>query len=396
MEHTNLFFYENETAMTADYPSGKVDSPVPGVAYARANNDEGYTVLFNKKLTNYTVTVHHQDGQGTTLAQDTTVTTPDVLEGNSTRVVIPGGTLEYDNKQYETVEEAVKLEISADTAYTLVYAPIVQYEVTVHHMCAGSAITADTTALSEEVREGDFASVTISPVSVDGYISPEAVTVLVSADTDYTLEYEEAPAMEYVDLGLPSGILWGAWNLGANSPEQSGNYYAWGETTPNKATAYTWDNYAFGTEDNLTKYNATDGKMYLDETDDAAAVLLGGNWHMPGYSAWRELFDTSNTTMALTTMNGVSGATITSNSNGNSIFLPFAGAIDSGGPVNNPFFVGWTPEMEMESASNGDCSWGEAVIVDVVDGAAVWSGNSVPRYAGTSIRPVYGYMPTPE
>ena len=377
MEHTNLFFYENEAAMTVDYPNGKVDSPVPGVAYARANNDEGYTVLFNKKLINYTVTVHHQDGQGTTLAQDTTVTTPDALEGNYARVVIPGGTLEYDDKQYETVEESVKLEISADTAYT-----------------AGSAITADTTALSEEVREGDFASVTISPVSVDGYISPEAVTVLVSADTDYTLEYEEAPAMEYVDLGLPSGILWGAWNLGANSPEQSGNYYAWGETTPNKATAYTWDNYAFGGPETFTKYNATDGKLYLDETDDAAAVLLGGNWHIPDPSAWSELFDSNYTTITLATMSGVSGATVTSKQNGNSIFLPFVGGIDSGGPVNNSFFLGWTLVMDLESVSGSDYSQSEAA--QVYGGSpAGWGGVNVPRYVGASIRPVIGYMPGP-
>lgn len=395
MEHTNLFFYENEAAMTVDYPNGKVDSPVPGVAYARANNDEGYTVLFNKKLTSYTVTVHHQDGQGTTLAQDTTVTTPDVLEGNSTRVVIPGGTLEYDNKQYETVEEAVKLEISADTAYTLVYVPIVQYEVTIHHMCAGSAITADTTALSEEVREGDFASVTISPVSVDGYISPEAVTMLVSADTDYTLEYEEAPAMEYVDLGLPSGILWGAWNLGANSPEQSGNYYAWGETTPNKATAYTWDNYAFGGPETFTKYNATDGKLYLDETDDAAAVLLGGNWHIPEPSAWEELFDINLTTLALTTMNGVSGVTVTSIQNGNSIFLPFVGAIDSGGTVGAPIFISWTNILDYNAVAYDDYSQAFARMVDNNGGTPDWSGESGPRYSGFPIRPVIGYSPGP-
>ena len=60
---------------------------------------------------------------------------------------------------------------------------------------------------------------------------------------------------EYVDLGLPSGTLWATCNVGANSPEQYGDYFAWGETAPKEV--YTWETYKWcnGTWDSLTKYN---------------------------------------------------------------------------------------------------------------------------------------------
>ena len=57
--------------------------------------------------------------------------------------------------------------------------------------------------------------------------------------------------VEYVDLGLPSGTLWATCNLGASSPEEYGDYYAWGETE--QKDYYDWDTYKFGEEFNLSE-----------------------------------------------------------------------------------------------------------------------------------------------
>ena len=95
---------------------------------------------------------------------------------------------------------------------------------------------------------------------------------------------------EAIDLGLPSGLKWASFNLGASKPEEYGDYFAWGETTPKDE--YNWDTYAWcmGASNTITKYctksnygynRFTDGKTVLDQEDDAAHVNLGGNWRMP-------------------------------------------------------------------------------------------------------------------
>ena len=136
---------------------------------------------------------------------------------------------------------------------------------------------------------------------------------------------------QWVDLGLPSGLLWYSVNLGATSPEQYGDYYAWGETQPK--SDYSWSTYAWGSAYNqLTKYccNAdygmngfTDNLTTLQSTDDAATAVLGGGARMPTKEEWVELLD--NTTAVWTTYNGVNGRRFTG-TNGNSIFLPAAGS----------------------------------------------------------------------
>lgn len=100
---------------------------------------------------------------------------------------------------------------------------------------------------------------------------------------------------EAVDMGLPSGLKWASYNLGASSPEGTGAFFAWGETEPKKE--YSWETYKWcnGTEESLTKYctdaqnGAVDGKEVLDPEDDAAAVKLGGTWRMPTYEEYKEL-----------------------------------------------------------------------------------------------------------
>ncbi len=135
------------------------------------------------------------------------------------------------------------------------------------------------------------------------------------------------PTMEYVDLGLPSGLKWAKCNLGASKPSDYGDYYAWGETTTK--TEYSWDTYKWGTENNLTKYNDTDGKTTLDPEDDAATAKLGAPWRMPTSDELEELQDKCFWTW--TTQDGVDGYKF-EGPNGNTIFLPGAGGHDASGP----------------------------------------------------------------
>lgn len=146
-----------------------------------------------------------------------------------------------------------------------------------------------------------------------------------------------------VDLGLPSGTLWADRNVGADSPEAYGGYFAWGETAP-KST-YNWSTYKWcnGSYDTQTKYctdsyyGTVDNKTTLDLEDDAAYVNMGSEWRMPTTTEQRELMD--NCTWTWTTQNGVNGRKVTGK-NGNSIFLPAAGFRDNSslyyaGPYGN-------------------------------------------------------------
>ena len=131
----------------------------------------------------------------------------------------------------------------------------------------------------------------------------------------------------YVDLGLPSGNLWATCNLGASSPEQYGDYYAWGEVEPKQE--YTYPNHKWYKEgapsQGFTKYNNEDGKLTLEDEDDAVIQKLGNGWRTPTLADFRELTNQKLTTIKKTTLNGVAGYQITSKKNGKSIFIPFAG-----------------------------------------------------------------------
>ena len=132
----------------------------------------------------------------------------------------------------------------------------------------------------------------------------------------------------YVDLGL--SVKWATCNLGANSPEEYGDYYAWGETETKEK--YDWSTYVWykGNIRTLTKYKISDtgkidNKMTLDLEDDIAHIKLGGAWRMPTYGEVKELLN--NCTLQVEQYNGVTGQKFTSKINGNSIFLPSAGEI---------------------------------------------------------------------
>ena len=166
---------------------------------------------------------------------------------------------------------------------------------------------------------------------VRAYATNEAGTAY-GQDVEFTtLEGGGSGEHEYVDLGLPSGTLWATCNVGANVPEEYGDYIAWGEITPK--TTYSWSNYQYcnGDEYTLTKYcddssygysGFTDDLTTLLPEDDAVTANWGNGWRMPTDAEWMELYQ--NTTRTWTTQNGVNGYLFTA-SNGNSLFLPAAG-----------------------------------------------------------------------
>ena len=136
---------------------------------------------------------------------------------------------------------------------------------------------------------------------------------------------------EWVDLGL--SVKWATCNVGASSPSEYGDYFAWGETSPK--SDYSWEDYKFRVSgdsyDNVTfsKYNtkrgrgSVDNKTRLDLSDDTARANWGGKWRMPTKAEFNEL--RSNCTCTWTTQGGKNGYKVTSKKNGNSIFLPAAG-----------------------------------------------------------------------
>ena len=132
------------------------------------------------------------------------------------------------------------------------------------------------------------------------------------------------PVVEAVDLGLPSGIKWRGWNVGASKPEEYGDYYAWGETST-KAD-YGWSTYKWGKSSSatFTRYGEDRKTQFsdYDYADDAARAVLGDGWRTPTSAEWTELL--TNCSWAWTTSNGVKGMRVTGK-NGNSIFLPAAG-----------------------------------------------------------------------
>lgn len=148
-------------------------------------------------------------------------------------------------------------------------------------------------------------------------------------EVTFTTQEDEPTPGNWVDLGLPSGLLWATRNVGASSPEDYGDYFAWGETSPK--SYYDWDTYAYGYYDDnwslhLTKYNTdsyygpVDNLITLQPGDDAATAHYGGR--MPTREEWQELYN--HCTSTWTTLNGVNGRCFTG-PNGNSVFLPAAG-----------------------------------------------------------------------
>lgn len=190
----------------------------------------------------------------------------------------------------------------------------------------------------------------------------------------------------YIDLGLPSGLLWATCNVGSDTPEGYGDYFAWGETTT-KST-YNWSTYKYcnGSGSTLTKYcnNAdygdngfTDNLTTLQASDDAATANWGAGWRMPTADEMRELRD--NCVVVWTEQNGVNGRKFTG-PNGNSIFLPAAG-YRGGSELNGAGSYGYCWSSSLDTGyPNG--AWS----LDFYSGGCNLYGSN--RDCGFTVRPV--------
>ena len=165
-------------------------------------------------------------------------------------------------------------------------------------------------------HHGGTATITCEALDGSGMKATCAVTVNKINNSGY----------DYVDLGL--SVKWATMNIGAKTPEEYGDYFAWGETEPKDY--YDWSTYKWcnGSKNTQTKYcidsdyGTVDNKTTLELSDDAAHANWGGIWRMPTFDEIKELLD--NCSWEWTTRNGVKGQKVTGPS-GNSIFLPAAG-----------------------------------------------------------------------
>ncbi len=192
---------------------------------------------------------------------------------------------------------------------------------------------------------------------------------------------------EYIDLGLPSGLKWATHNVGASSPEEYGDYYAWGETE--EKSNYDWSTYKWykGTSNSMTKYctdsyyGRVDNKTVLEPSDDVAHIKWGGSWRMPTKEEFQELID--NCTWKWTTYKGTKGYKVTSKKNGNSIFLPAAGYRYGTELIHRGLFGSYRPS----SLYVDHCSEAWELYFGGAD--CCWFG--FLRYYGCSVRPVVEY-----
>lgn len=126
--------------------------------------------------------------------------------------------------------------------------------------------------------------------------------------------------MEYVDLGLPSGIKWAKCDIGETSPDKCGGNYAWGESW----RKWNVDYYYFTdiVEGQYTKYDSRDKRFFLEKEDDVAYLRLGEGWRYPTWNEMQELID--NCTVTESTLNGWPGVMFVSKINNNYIFFGYS------------------------------------------------------------------------
>ena len=243
--------------------------------------------------------------------------------------------------------------------------------------CVMIAQMIPTKAVADDYELGDL--------NHDGSVDIEDVTALINRVLYGYWSGEQQDDHEWVDLGLPSGTLWATCNVGANAPEEYGDYFAWGETEPKDV--YDWSTYKWcnGTYNTLTKYctnskyGTVDGKTELLLTDDAAYVNWGPSWRMPTKSQYDELL--ANCIWTWTSINGVNGRLVTG-PNGNTMFMPAAGC-RTGNGFDNVSALGkyWSCTVS-SAAPNVACFFyfGSNGMSDV--------GNFVARIYGHSVRAV--------
>ena len=165
---------------------------------------------------------------------------------------------------------------------------------------------------------------------------------------------------DYVDLGLPSGLMWRKYNVGANSEYEKGNYYAWGETVTKQnyfSTTYKWCELD-GAIKRYTKYNKTDKLTLLQPEDDAATANLGENYRTPTPKEWEELL--AECTWEVATKTNKNNETVIDywkvvGPNGNFIILPSTGYYNGSGKYD--IYTYYLSATSAEQTTANTLSW---------------------------------------
>ena len=218
------------------------------------------------------------------------------------------------------------------------------------------------------------------------------------------------PVPEAVDLGLPSGLKWASFNLGASVPEEYGDYYAWGETEPK--VVFTNDNYQWWiytpTESQrytILKYLFDGGWTYTvhpNETpdyqhviypeDDAATVQFGGEWRIPTSAEAQELINYCDWTWE--TYNGKSGYRVKSRVEGysnESIFMPLTGYMwQSFNDGTSDYGIYWLADLIKDDTLEGY----SLHVYNPSHNSSLKMVNGNVRSQGSVIRPVFGKRKT--
>ena len=299
-----------------------------------------------------TITATAKDGSGVKATCEVTVTVP-----------VSSITLSSNS---------LSLDVGKTSQLTATVSPTTATDKSVTWSSSNSNIaTVSADGVVKAISQG---TVTITAMANDGSGVKASCEVTVVSRT-YNNGYE------YVDLGL--SVKWATMNVGASSPEEYGEYFAWGETTPKDT--YKWSTYKWckGSYNTMTKYctnssyGTVDNKSVLDPEDDAAHVNWGGTWRMPTHAEQDELM--SKCTWTWMTQNGVKGRLVTG-PNGNSIFLPAAG-YRGGSLLSNAGSYGhyWSSSLDTDNPFRGWYLYFRPSNFDVS-----YSG----RYYGLSVRAV--------
>ena len=225
-------------------------------------------------------------------------------------------------------------------------------------------LSAQTTVM--KVWKGGNVTSSISTADVD------SITFESTCDGVYLIN-----GHKFIDLGLPSGLLWAETNIGAKTAADDGNYYAWGET--DTKSTYSESTYF---DSNYTTYH---GKTTLKRQHDAAYINWGSSCRMPTQNEFGELLNSDNcawTWTSMTASNGYShnGYKVTSVKNGNSIFLPAAGwrYNENLGNLGSLGYY-WTRDLDQSDSC-------DAYFLRFTSSA--YGGGNDYRYRGRSVRPV--------
>ncbi len=177
-----------------------------------------------------------------------------------------------------------------------------------------------------------------------------------------------------IDLGLPSGLKWSSYNLGADNPTQVGGYFAWGD--PNEVTV-SQNSYPYSVPDNLMDIAST---QY-----DVVTKTVGTGWHLPTDKDFEELRD--NCTWSYM-VNGNLPGWMVQGPNGNSIFIPYGGNVQADGTSYQKTVAGYYWTSNNHDGINSDY---------FIIGSSAKTDSHVSygqKYLRMSIRPVYGTSST--